>query len=247
MRPCWTCCSNSRRKPRPLRPRPPRRLRSHASLLLSCVSLVSLPLDLGLATQANPTGHHGRTLRVPPRRDTPLRVSQTSIPGRAFAEADQPQGRMRKPHRSSNGFTSAKYVVLSSPSGEDVRRPTALTVPSGFRTKPGLPLSPSRLYTLASTMSPSMPLTAPQVSPVTAPILQNGMPTRISGALNTSRTKYLPPTSPLGAPRPGSRRMIAASRWSPSCSLTVILPSGTLFPYRHKEPSCASQCPLVMR
>ncbi len=42
-----------------------------------------------------------------------------------------------------------KYVVLSSPSGEDVNRPTALAVPSGFFTNPGLPLSPVRLNTLA--------------------------------------------------------------------------------------------------
>src|SRR6516165_1619613 len=154
---------------------------------------------------------------------------------------------MRKPQRSSNGFTSAKYVVLSSPSGEDIKRPTALTVPSGFFTKPGLPLSPSRLKTLASTTSSATSLTTPQVSPVTAPTLQNGMPTRICVALNTSRTKYLPTTSTRGAPTRGSRRIIAASLVSPLCSLAVILPSSTLTANAHTEPSCASQCPLVMR
>lgn len=39
----------------------------------------------------------------------------------------------------------AKYVELSSPSGDDINKPTALTVPSGFITKPGLPLSPLAL------------------------------------------------------------------------------------------------------
>ena len=36
-----------------------------------------------------------------------------------------------------------KYVVFSS-SEDDVKMPTALAVPSGFFTKPGLPLSPPR-------------------------------------------------------------------------------------------------------
>ncbi len=87
----------------------------------------------------------------------------------------------------------------------------------------------------------------PQVSPVTAPILQDGIPTLIRERLNTSRTEYLPPTSPSGAPTLGSRRMIAASRSSPSSSLAEIFPSGTLSPYVHAEPSCLSQCPLVTR
>jgi len=38
-----------------------------------------------------------------------------------------------------------KYVVLSSPSSDEVKMPTAVALPSGFLMKPGLPLSPGRL------------------------------------------------------------------------------------------------------
>ena len=54
---------------------------------------------------------------------------------------------------------------------------TALTVPSGFFTNPGLPLSPCRLKTLVSATRPSTDVTSPQVSPVVAPTLQIGVPT----------------------------------------------------------------------
>ena len=56
----------------------------------------------------------------------------------------------RKSHFASSGATMMKYVVWSS-SSADVKMPTALAVPSGFVTKPGLPLSPPVQRRLAST------------------------------------------------------------------------------------------------
>src|SRR5690349_173767 len=82
-----------------------------------------------------------------------------------------PQGRTCGPHLPSTGLTDqreGRRVIVAI--CEDINSPTALTVPSEFFTKPGLPLSPLRLYTLASTTSPATSLTTPHVSPVTAPI-----------------------------------------------------------------------------
>jgi len=86
-----------------------------------------------------PSTHADLTALAGPGPEARLRIPDPSDRKQSF------QGRIRKPHLLSTGSTRVKYVVLSSPSGEDIKMPTALTVPSGFVTKPGLPLSPSRL------------------------------------------------------------------------------------------------------
>jgi hypothetical protein len=69
---------------------------------------------------------------------------------RSWQTVEQGQLSSRNPHLVSSGATRMKYVVCSS-SEADVRMPTALAVPSGFFTKPGLPLSPPVQCRLAST------------------------------------------------------------------------------------------------